>query len=314
VTLWRGQLAEAEKWLDRAELVLRRFPQPEHATAMMVFTERAMLEFARGRDEAAMTAHHTVESIQQGFATRHILATIAQALKLEMLVQLGATELVQRALDEMDEDVRATSAIGVVEATLRLAEDDPEGAAAALEPILDGASPIENPRWEIQAFLLEASAEDALGDTGASSRALERALDLAEPDGLLLPFLLHPTPELLARHSRLRTSHASLVSEILNVLAGRAPAARPEDAEPLQEPLSETELRVLRYLPTNLRGPEIASELYVSPNTIRAHLRNVYAKLGVHSRADAVDRARGLGLLAPPRARADPGAVSQNAL
>jgi LuxR family transcriptional regulator, maltose regulon positive regulatory protein len=73
--------------------------------------------------------------------------------------------------------------------------------------------------------------------------------------------------------------------------------------EPLTDPLSESELRVLRYLPTNLRGPEIASELFVSLNTIRAHMRNVYAKLGVHSRAGAVERARELGLLSPTTLR-----------
>ena len=213
----------------------------------------------------------------------------------------------QRALDEMDEDVRATGEMRVVLATLRLAQDDPEGAAAALAPIFAGASPIENPRWEIQALLLKASVDDALGDTGASSRALERALELAEPDGVLLPFLLHPAPDLLERHSRLRSTHASLISEILNLLSGRAPAARPEDAEPLQEPLSESELRVLRYLPTNLRAPEIAAELFVSLNTIRAHLRNVYAKLGVHSRADAVKRRASSGCYRPPRSSADPG-------
>jgi LuxR family maltose regulon positive regulatory protein len=103
----------------------------------------------------------------------------------------------------------------------------------------------------------------------------------------------------LERQSRLRSTHSSLISEILNLLAGRAPAARPGDAEPLQEPLSDGELRVLRYLPTNLRAPEIAAELFVSLNTIRTHLRNIYAKLGVHSRTDAVKRARELGLLSP---------------
>jgi LuxR family transcriptional regulator, maltose regulon positive regulatory protein len=56
---------------------------------------------------------------------------------------------------------------------------------------------------------------------------------------------------------------------------------------------------VLRYLPTNLPAQEIASELFVSLNTIRTHLRHVYAKLGVHSRTDAVKRARELGLLSP---------------
>jgi LuxR family maltose regulon positive regulatory protein len=56
----------------------------------------------------------------------------------------------------------------------------------------------------------------------------------------------------------------------------------------------------LRYLPTNLRAPEIAAELFVSLNTIRTHMRHVYTKLGVHNRGDAVERARALGLLAPP--------------
>ena len=297
MTLWRGQLAEAEGWLDRAELVLRRFAEP--TTAMMVYAARTMLESARGRHEAAMTAQRAAESIQRGFATRHVLATRAQARTLQVLVHIGETELVQRALDDMDEDVRATGEMRVVVAELRLAHEDPEGAATVLAPIFAGASPVENPRWEIQALLQKASAEDALGDTGASSRALERALELAEPDGLLLPFLLQPAPHLLERHARLRTTHASLISEILNLLAGHAPAARPEDAEPLQEALSESELRVLRYLPTNLRAPEIAAELFVSLNTIRTHLRNLYAKLGVHSRADAVNRARELGLLSP---------------
>jgi LuxR family maltose regulon positive regulatory protein len=68
---------------------------------------------------------------------------------------------------------------------------------------------------------------------------------------------------------------------------------------PLLEPLSDAELRVVRYLPGNLRGPEIAAELCVSPNTIRTHLRHIYAKLDAHSRTQAVARARQLGLLAP---------------
>jgi LuxR family maltose regulon positive regulatory protein len=296
-TLWRGQLAEAEGWLDRAELVLRRFAQP--TTEMMLHVTRAILELARGRLTAAMTACRAAEVIERGLATRHIVATRAQARTLEILVQLGDTELVQRALDEMDEDVRASGEMQVVLATLRLAQDDPGGAAAALAPIFDGASPVENPRWEVQALLLKASAEDALGDTGASSRAVERALDLAEPDGVLLPFLLVRAPALLERHSRLRSTHASLISDILSLLAGHTPALRPSDTEPLREALSASELRVLRYLPTNLPAPEIASELYVSLNTIRTHMRNLYAKLGVHSRADAVKRARELGLLSP---------------
>jgi LuxR family maltose regulon positive regulatory protein len=73
-------------------------------------------------------------------------------------------------------------------------------------------------------------------------------------------------------------------------------------AGPLRDPLSEAELRVLRYLPSNLKATEIAAELCVSSNTVRTHLRHVYAKLDAHSRSEAVARARELGLAGPRRA------------
>ena len=111
-------------------------------------------------------------------------------------------------------------------------------------------------------------------------------------------FLLHPEPGLLARHARHRTAHAALIAEILSLLASQNPAPPRIGPPPLSEPLSDSELRVLRYLPTNLTRPDIAGELCVSINTVGTHMGNLYAKLGVHSRREAVDRARGLGLLA----------------
>jgi LuxR family maltose regulon positive regulatory protein len=63
--------------------------------------------------------------------------------------------------------------------------------------------------------------------------------------------------------------------------------------------LSQSEIRVLRYLPTNLPTPEIARELSLSVHTVRTHIRHLFAKLGAHGRAEAVARARALGLLAP---------------
>jgi LuxR family transcriptional regulator, maltose regulon positive regulatory protein len=65
------------------------------------------------------------------------------------------------------------------------------------------------------------------------------------------------------------------------------------------DPLSKSELRVLRYLPTHLSAPEIGAELHVSTSTVKTHMRNLYAKLGAHSRTEAVASARSLGLLAP---------------
>jgi LuxR family maltose regulon positive regulatory protein len=151
----------------------------------------------------------------------------------------------------------------------------------------------------VEAFLLEAIAQDALGHQDEADRALEHALDRAEPDGALLAFLLHPAPRLLERHTRERTSHAALIAEIHDRLADNRSMPPPAGPRPPLEPLRQSELRVLRYLPTNLTAPEIAAELYVSLNTIKTHTRNLYAKLGTHRRAEAVARARSLGLLAP---------------
>jgi LuxR family transcriptional regulator, maltose regulon positive regulatory protein len=82
-------------------------------------------------------------------------------------------------------------------------------------------------------------------------------------------------------------------------LAERAPTPPGRQGQAQLEPLSDSEIRVLRYLPTNLSGPEIAGQLYVSHNTVRTHTSHLYAKLGTHTLAEAVARARALGLLAP---------------
>jgi LuxR family maltose regulon positive regulatory protein len=137
-----------------------------------------------------------------------------------------------------------------------------------------------------------------MGDRRAAEDALEDALEVAEPEGIILPFTVAPVRRLLERHPSHRTAHATLLSDILDVMAGGTRARRGEVASSAHE-LSEAELRVVRYLPTNLTAPQIASELVVSPNTVGTHLRHIYAKLDVHSRSEAVARTRELGLLAP---------------
>jgi LuxR family transcriptional regulator, maltose regulon positive regulatory protein len=218
---------------------------------------------------------------------------------VQTLVRLGETARAEQVLTELDDQDRNSGAIRVSLATLRLAQDNPQATIAALAPVLDGSAPLPWPGWLAQAFLLEAIARDALGDPAAAERALEHALDLAEPDGVLGWFLLNPAPGLLQRHRRQHTAHASLIDDILSLLAGRTLAPPPAGPQPPLEALTDTEVRVLRYLPTNLPASQIAGELYVSHNTVRTHIRHLYAKLGTHTRAEAVARARALGLLAP---------------
>jgi LuxR family maltose regulon positive regulatory protein len=221
---------------------------------------------------------------------------------LQALVRLGETGRAEAALAGLDAREREGVEMRIALASLRLAQHDPQAATAALAPVLDGSvSRVGvHPSWVVAALLLEAIARDALGDQAAAGRALERALDLAEPDRALISFLVYPAPGLLERHARQRTAHAALTADILSLLAGRTPAP-PRPGPPPLEPLSDSELRVLRYLPTNLTRPEIAGQLSVSLNTVNTHIRRIYAKLGATDRSTAVHRGRELRLLSSGR-------------
>jgi LuxR family maltose regulon positive regulatory protein len=245
-------------------------------------------------------------------------------LRLHALVRLGEFGRAEQDIAEIAEQGQPSGEIRMAVAALRIAQGDPRAATVALAPVLSGAVPVAPATWLSLACLLEAIARDALGDPAAARDAMRRALDAATPDGVLATFLFHPPArELFDRYAPDRGDQAALVAGIRSLLPAeplKGPPAEPP-AEPklgapagssrtadsfrLVDPLSKTEIRVLRYLPTNLSAPEIARELSMSVHTVRTHVRHLFAKLGVHGRTEAVARARGLGLLAPspsPRA------------
>ena len=300
---WQMRPGEAAPWVQRAERALR--PDTEPAAVLGMHRARGVLELARGRDADALAAFQAAERLGGRLTAPHMLLTPTRALLLHTLVRLGDVERAEQALAGLGD--RDHGEMRIAAAVLRLAQNDPRAATDAVAPVLDGSAPVVWSAWLIEAFLLEAIARDALDDQGSADRALERALDLAEPDGALLWFLLHPAPGLLQRHARHHTAHPALVSDILSLLAGQAPAP-PVGPPPPVEPLSDSEIRVLRYLPTNLSAPQIATELHVSHNTVRTHMRHLYAKFGTHRRFETVERGRALGLLAPSplRGRAKP--------
>jgi LuxR family maltose regulon positive regulatory protein len=296
VLTWQGRLGEAEPWMQRAERALRAEAEP--AVGLLIRTMRGVLELARGRDADALAAFQAADRLAVRLAEPNLAVARARSFLVQALVRLGETDRAEEVLAALAGRDRDGAAMRIGLAALRLAQDNPHAAIAALAPVLGGSAPAPRTMWLTQAFLLEAIARDALGDPPAAARALERALDLAEPDGALLWFVLHPAPDLLERHARHGTAHAALIADILSLLAGNR-SAPPAGPPPPLEPLSDSELRVLRYLPTNLTGPEIAGELYVSHNTVRTHMSHLYAKLGTHTRAEAVAHARALGMLAP---------------
>jgi len=288
---WQGRLDEAEDWVQRAERIFRAEANP--ASAMGGYFVRGQLELARGRFADALTALRAAERL----AGPHPLARPLQAWLVYVLVGLGEIDQVEAGLAALPERVRDRGEMRIAEAVLRIAQEDPRAATKALAPVLAGSARVGWRSWLAEGFLLDAIAADLLGDPGAAGRALERALDIAEPDGALMWFLLHPAPELIERQTGRQTGHAALIAQILGLLTDNKLA--PRKPRPLLEPLSRSELRVLRYLPTHLSAQEIAGELSVSTSTVKTHMRNLYVKLGAHRRAEAVAQARALGLLAP---------------
>jgi LuxR family maltose regulon positive regulatory protein len=131
---------------------------------------------------------------------------------------------------------------------------------------------------------------------GRALDALAPALDLAEPEGWVRPFVDGGGPMADLLRAALRRGLAAVfVRELLAAFAPSRVAAPPRGGD-APEPLSERELDVLRLLRTDLDGPAIADELMVSLNTLRTHTRKIYEKLGVNSRRAAVRRAEELNL------------------
>ena len=295
--VWVGRFEEAEHHLERAGrgLPAGGFPFLD----LIIEHARGLLALARGRPEEALRAFRAAEGIQARLSEQHPFTLDLRSRILRTEVQIGETAAARSALDAMDERTRQQAGMRLAAATIHLAEDRPESAMDVLGPVIEGSAKGLHRRWAtIEALLVDATARDQLGDRHAARASLEHALDVAEPEGVILPFLVAPVGGMLERHAGHSTAHATLVSEILDVLAG-TPRVGGDEVAPAAHELSDAELRVVRYLPSNLKVPEIAGELFVTANTVRTHLRHIYAKLDAHSRGEAVARARELGLLAP---------------
>jgi LuxR family transcriptional regulator, maltose regulon positive regulatory protein len=290
-----GRMGEAERQLERADEALRVAGDP--ATEVVLRQARGLLRFAQNQLAEAAAEFTQARGLERLLASGHVLASHGRCRSVQLQIRLGQLDAARRALDEFDEKERGSAGARISEAALKLASDEPEAVETLLAPVVDGSSSAAFARAaRIEALLLSATAHDALGDHGATERSVEAALDVAESDALILPFAIWGKAELLERHPRHRSAHGALLATILDTLAGSGPGA---PVVPLRDELSEAELRVLRYLPSNLSAVEIANELYVSANTVRTHMRHIYQKLDAHSRSEAVARARELGLAAP---------------
>jgi LuxR family transcriptional regulator, maltose regulon positive regulatory protein len=290
-----GEFAEAERWLQRAARAVETDTGP--VIRLLLHHGTGMLLSGRGRRQAALAAYLAAENLEAELEGTHALAAQLLGWRLSTQARLGQLANAKAAIAALAADLAGTAEIANARAAISLAEGDPASALAATSEVLSGTAPAIGQLTVTEANLLAARAHRELGDQRAAIAATESALALSEADRLVLPFAMTGSVELLEAMPRRETAHAALLHDIIDILRGNS-AARSDESDRFEPgQLSPSELRVLRYLPTNLSRPEIASELSVSVNTVNTHIRNIYAKLHAQDRSSAVQRAREMRLL-----------------
>jgi LuxR family maltose regulon positive regulatory protein len=185
-----------------------------------------------------------------------------------------------------------------LQARLLLKQGRLDEALSLLECALPEA--LNTPSLEsVYQFTVQAMAYSLKNDEVQALRALKRALELAEPEGLVECFVRdEQVMERLLQRALAKGLSSKFTRQLLASFQDREKVEVNLKDELYVEALSERELEVLHLLSSHLSVPEIAGELYISANTVRTHIKNIYGKLGVHRRSLAVHRAHELGLLA----------------
>jgi LuxR family maltose regulon positive regulatory protein len=184
-----------------------------------------------------------------------------------------------------------------------IAQDRPAEALAILSPLLQVTEAGGWTMFTIETLALESLAFQALGDADQALCCLECALSLAEPEGFVRVFVDkgQPMARLLyqAAERGIAPEYAGrLLTAFPTVeLVSMAPS-RPSSE--MIEPLSERQHEVLLLIAEGLSNREIAQRLFLSLSTVKVHTYNLYGKLGVHSRTQAVAKAKALGILSSP--------------
>jgi LuxR family transcriptional regulator, maltose regulon positive regulatory protein len=298
MALWMGEFDEGERWLRRAWEIAE--PHVDPAAAVLLHLATGMLHAGRGQHRSALEEFAAAARAQSLLTGVHALAPRIAGWLAAMQARLGMPAEAHATLSGFSAEPERIGAIHNARAVIFMADGDPATALDVLQEVRDITPPVDAFTL-VEAHLLAGTAHLALGDRTPAAAAAESALAVAEPDRLIFPFAMAEAAELLDALPRHETGHGALLADIVDVLQGASAPSTDRERPSQSEELSPSELRVLRYLPTNLTRPEIAGELYVSINTVNTHIRNIYSKLGARDRSSAVGRARELRLLSTGR-------------
>src|SRR6266540_1797857 len=261
----------------------------------------------RGRLRAAVRTGREALAVADRLGLTHVSdlgwARLAMAEAYYQWDRLGeARRLTEEAVSHACSD-----SLLLIAAAILLAEGRAAAAAAAVAPYLAAADAASSLTWIVRAGVVTALAGNVLGDRDRVTRGLDVALEAAEEEGFRRVFTAagHALRELIDAVAPTMAVYRPVVAELAEAPdpVSPSPPVPPGISERqgvfghLVEPLTERELTVLRYLQGTLSNVEIASVLYVSVNTIKTHVKNIYRKLNAGRRREAVRRARDLRLL-----------------
>ena len=309
ILLERNDLEDARNHLLESQSLGDFASMPQHPYRWRVAMAKLLL--AEGDGEQALAMLEVAEDLYVGdfFPDVHPLA----ALRVRMWIATG--NLVKArgwargsALSSGDELSYMSEYLHITFARLLIANADANGRAeksrsealSLLGRLRDSAKSSSRMGSVIEILILEAVASAGGGEIESALNALEEALTVAEPEGYVRLFLNEgETMKSLLLEAARRGISAEYISELS---AGWKRQPKSSIRSPgLVEQLSERELDVLRLLGSDLNGPDIARELFVSLNTMRTHTKSIYMKLGVKDRRSAVRRAEELDLIARSR-------------
>ena len=278
--------------------------------------------FSCGDFASAEEYFHKVERLSRESAMPPWITNLAASWQARIWLVQGKNTAVsswvsEQELDPVENITYVRETIQVESARFFITQRRLDEADAVLERLLEPAQSFGRTWRVIEILILQALVHQRAGDTDRAITTLEQALTIAEPGGFIRIFVDEgpPMAQLLQK-----AAARGIMPDYVRRLLSAFPTAEPQQIVPLEthsairnpklvlseaeasailEPLSERELEILQLIAVGLTNQQIASRLYLSLNTVKAHTRNIYGKLDVHSRTQAVARARALDILPP---------------